>query len=299
MSTATFTAKDVSELRARTGAGMMDCKKALEENGGDMQKAIEYLRKKGIAKAEKRVGRAASEGRIVSLTSPDGRHAVLLELNSETDFVSRNDEFVKLAENLAQQVMKDSAVNAVVHNAHESPLLAQPWHAGGGSTVSDVVKEASGRTGENIVLRRFARFASDGAVGGYVHHNGKFAALVEIGGANSDVARQLARTIAEHVTAGVPSIPVAVSRDEVSPELVEKERRIFAEQAKASGKPDNIVEKMVTGRIDKYYKEVTLLEQPWVRDDSKTIGDLVKEASRQAGAELSVRRFARFQMGEE
>ena len=298
MSTATFTAKDVSELRARTGAGMMDCKKALEENGGDMQKSIDYLRKKGIAKAEKRVGRAASEGRIVSLTSPDGRHAVLLELNSETDFVSRNEEFVKLAENLAHQVMKDSAVNAVVHNGHESPLLAQPWHAGGGSSVSDVVKEASARTGENIVLRRFARFAGEGAVGGYVHHNGKFAALVEIGGASNEVAQRLAKTIAEHVV-GVSPVPVAVSRDEVAPELVEKERRIFADQAKASGKPDNIVEKMVTGRIDKYYKEVALLEQPWVRDETKTIRDLLKEAGREAGAELTVKRFARFQMGEE
>jgi elongation factor Ts len=296
---ATFTAKDVSELRQRTGAGMMECKKALEENEGDIQKAIDYLRKKGIAKAEKRVGRAASEGRIVSLLSPDGRHAVLLELNSETDFVSRNDEFVKLAENLAQQVMHDTAVDAIVANGHESPLLQQPWHAGGGSTVNEVVKEASGRTGENIVLRRYARFATNGAVGVYVHHNGKVAALVEVDGANDDATQQLARTIAEHVAAGVPAIPVAVSREDVSPELVEKERRIFIEQAKASGKPDNIVEKMVGGRVDKYYKEVTLLEQPWVRDDSKTIRQLVADAGKQAGATLSVKRFARFQMGEE
>ena len=295
---AKFTAKDVSELRQRTGAGMMDCKKALEENEGDIEKAIDYLRKKGIAKAEKRIGRTASEGRIVSLTSPDGRHAVLLELNSETDFVSRNDAFVKLAEDLAHHAMRDEATDAVVHNGHEAPLLHQPWHGGGG-TVDEVMKEASGRTGENIVLRRYARFAADGAVGSYVHHNGKVAALVEIGGSTAEPVRELARTIAEHVAAGVPTIPVAVSREEVSPELVEKERRIFAEQAKASGKPDNIVEKMVGGRIDKYYKEVTLLEQPWVRDDSKTIRDLLGEAGKQVGAALSVKRFARFQMGEE
>lgn len=295
---ATFTAKDVSELRQRTGAGMMDCKKALEETGGDIEQAIDYLRKKGIAKAEKRVGRTASEGRIVSLTSPDGRRAVLLELNSETDFVSRNDAFVKLAEDLAQHAMRDEATDAVVHNGHESPMLHQPWHGGGG-TVNEVMKEASGRTGENIVLRRYARFAADGALGSYVHHNGKVAALVELGGSAAPEASELARTIAEHVAAGVPTIPVAVSRDDVSPELVEKERRIFAEQAKASGKPDNIVEKMVGGRIDKYYKEVTLLEQPWVRDDSKTIRDLLAEAGKRAGAPITVRRFARFQMGEE
>ncbi|CAA9306898.1 MAG: Translation elongation factor Ts [uncultured Gemmatimonadaceae bacterium] len=295
---ATFTAKDVSELRQRTGAGMMDCKKALEETGGNIEQAIDYLRKKGIAKAEKRVGRTASEGRIVSLTSPDGRHAVLLELNSETDFVSRNDAFVKLAEDLAHHAMRDEATNAVVHNGHESPMLHQPWHGGGG-TVNEVMKEASGRTGENIVLRRYARFAADGALGSYVHHNGKVAALVELGGSTGPEASELARTIAEHVAAGVPTIPVAVSREDVSPELVEKERRIFAEQAKASGKPDNIVEKMVGGRIDKYYKEVALLEQPWVRDDSKTIRDLLAEAGKRAGAPLTVKRFARFQMGEE
>lgn len=296
---AAYTAKDVSELRQRTQAGMMDCKKALEETKGDLSQAVEYLRKKGIAGAEKRVGRAASEGRIVSLTSPDGRHGVLLELNSETDFVARNDAFVQLSERLAEQVMRDTAIDAVVHKAQDSALHGQPWHADDGATVSEVVKEASGRMGENLVLRRFARFATDGAVGSYVHHNGKFAALVEVGGSNSDATRQLARTIAEHVTAGVPAVPVAVSREQVPQDLVDKERRIFTEQARASGKPDNIIEKMVTGRVDKYYKEVTLLEQPWIRDDSKTIRDLVKDAGKQAGVELSVRRFARFQMGEE
>ena len=199
--TAAFTAKDVQELRTRTGAGMMDCKKALEETKGNMEDAVEFLRKKGIAKAEKRVGRAASEGRIVHLTSPDGRHGVLVELNSETDFVSRNDAFVALAENVAQQVMRDEAIDAVVPNGHESPLLNQAWHAGGGSTVGEVVKEASGRTGENIVLRRYARFASEGAVGGYVHHNGKFAALVEIGGGNIVRGSQLSQFGMDRVSA--------------------------------------------------------------------------------------------------
>ena len=149
------------------------------------------------------------------------------------------------------------------------------------------------------MLRRYARFAGQGAVGTYVHHNGKVAALVEIGGAGGPQVQELANTIAQHVVAGVPSVPVAVSREQVPSELVEKERRIFIEQAKASGKPDNIVEKMVGGRVDKYYKEVTLLEQPWVRDDSKTIRQLLQETGKQVGAELSVKRFARFQMGEE
>ena len=300
MTTTKITAKDVSELRQRTGAGMMECKKALEESGGDMDKAIEYLRRKGIAKAEKRVGRAASEGRIVSLVSPDGRHGVLVELNSETDFVARNDEFLRLSEQLAQQLMQDAATDAIVHKAEEGTLFGQSWHADPSTTVGEVVKTASGKTGENIVLRRYARFAgNDATVGSYVHHNGKVAVLVEVGGGSGEAVQQLAKTIAEHVAAGVPTIPLAVSREEIPSEVVDRERRLFEETAKEQGKPANIIEKVVTGQVERFYKEKTLLDQPWVRDDSKTIRDLVSEASKQAGATLTVRRFARFQMGEE
>jgi elongation factor Ts len=152
----------------------------------------------------------------------------------------------------------------------------------------------TGTIGENIVLRRYARLAGD-AVGAYVHHNGKVAAVVEISGLPGEAGHQLARTVAEHVAAGVPTVPVAVNREDVPAELVERERNIFTEQAAASGKPANIIEKMVGGRIDKYYKEVTLIDQPWIRDDSKTIGDLVKAA----GAGAKIVRFARFQMGQE
>ena len=153
----------------------------------------------------------------------------------------------------------------------------------------------TGTIGENIVLRRYARFGGVGAVGAYVHHNGKVGTLVEVVGATGEAGQQLARTVAEHVTAGVPTVPVSVTRDDVPAALVERERRIFSEQAAASGKPENIVQKMVEGRIDKFYKEITLLDQPWVRDDSKTIRDLVKAA----GADVSIRRFARFQIGQE
>jgi elongation factor Ts len=294
-----ISAKDIKELRDRTGAGMTDCKNALEATGGNIDEAIAYLRKKGIAKAEKRVGRAASEGKIVSLVSPDHRHAVLVELNSETDFVARNEEFGKLAEDLAQQVMQDEATDAIVHKADEHELFGKPWHKDGGQTVGEAVKTAAGKTGENVTLRRFARFQTDGALGSYVHFNGKVASLVEVGGATGSDVQQLAKSIAEHIAAGVPAVPVAVSREQVSPELVERERQIFSAQARESGKPENIIEKMIGGRIDKYYGEVALLEQPWVRDPSKTIRDLVKETGKQVGAELTVRRFARFQMGEE
>ncbi len=290
---AAFTAKDVSTLRQRTGAGMMDCKKALEENDSDMEKAVDWLRKKGIARAETRAGRAASEGKIVALTSPDGRTGVLVELNSETDFVARNDAFGQTAYNIATAVHDHKETDGVVHHTEGSPIMAVAF--GDSANLAEALKMLTGTIGENIVLRRYARLTGEGAVGSYVHHNGKVAALVEISGASGDEAQQVARTIAEHVAAGVPTVPVAVSRENVPAELVDRERRIFSEQAAASGKPEHIVQKMVEGRIDKFYKEVTLLDQPWVRDDSKSIRELVKAL----GANASIRRFARFQMGQE
>jgi elongation factor Ts len=297
--TTTITAKDVQELRQRTGAGMMDCKKALEETKGNVEEAIDYLRKKGIAKAEKRAGRSASEGRIVSVVSPDGHTGALVEVNCETDFVSRNEGFGALAQAIAEQVLADDTIDGVTRDATDAPLLARPWNADSTLSVADAIKEASAKNGELVVLRRYARFKTSGTVASYVHHNGKVGVLVEVDGGKGDLVAQVGKSVAEHAAAGVPTVPVAVDRDEVSQELVDRERRIFEEQAKASGKPDAIIEKMVGGRIDKYYKEVTLLEQPWVRDDSKTIREIVSDAAKQAGATLVVRRFARFQMGEE
>jgi len=290
---AAYTAKDVSELRQRTQAGMMDCKKALEECGGDMDQAVEWLRKKGISRGESRAGRAASEGKIVSRVTTDGSTGVLVELNSETDFVARNEAFGQTAEQIADTLLAQSAIDGVAASAEGSPLLQTTFNSAG--TLADALKQLTGTIGENIVLRRYARFGGVGAVGAYVHHNAKVGTLVEIAGLTGEAGQQLARTVAEHITAGVPTVPVAVTRDDVPAALVDRERRIFSEQAAASGKPANIVEKMVQGRIDKYYKEVTLLDQPWVRDDSKAIRDLVKAA----GAGVSIRRFARFQIGQE
>ena len=290
---AAYTAKDVSELRQRTQAGMMDCKKALEENNGDMTAAVEWLRMKGIARGENRAGRAASEGKIVAKTSPDGKTGAIVELNSETDFVARNEAFGQTADKIAATLLADGKSDGVVTSGEGSPLMSAKFSDAG--TLGESLKQFTGTIGENIVLRRYARFGGSGAVGAYVHHNGKVGTLVEVTGLTGEAGQQLARTIAEHVTAGVPTVPVAVTRDDVPAELVERERRIFSEQASASGKPANIVEKMVGGRIDKYFKEVTLLDQPWVRDDKKTISELVK----QAGPGVSIRRFARFQIGQE
>ncbi|HEX7980768.1 MAG TPA: translation elongation factor Ts [Gemmatimonadaceae bacterium] len=290
---AAYTAKDVSELRQRTQAGMMDCKKALEECQGDMDQAVEWLRKKGISRGESRAGRAASEGKIVAKVAPDGATGVLVELNSETDFVARNEAFGQTVERIADTLLASGSIDGTIASAEGSPLLAAKF--GDAGTLADALKQLTGTIGENIVLRRYARFGGSGAVGAYVHHNGKVGTLVEVSGLSGEAGQQLARTVAEHITAGVPTIPVAVTRDDVPAALVDRERRIFSEQAAASGKPANIVEKMVQGRVDKFYKEVTLLDQPWVRDDSKAIRDLVKAA----GPGVSIRRFARFQIGQE
>jgi elongation factor Ts len=286
----TITAKDIQALRQRTGAGITDCKKALEEANGNVEEAVEILRKKGIAKADKRSGRSASEGRIVNRFSADRKTSVLLELNSETDFVSRNEDFGAAAEALAQRLLTHDALNGIV---------SEPENDAFAGAVTDDVKGIAARTGENVVLRRYARFTTDGALGSYVHHNGKVAALVEIAGASGDAAEALAKSVAEHVAAGVPTVAVAVTRDGVSADLVARERRIFSEQARASGKPDNIVEKMVEGRVAKFYGEVALVEQPWVREPARTIQSLLDEHGKTLGANLTIRRFVRFQMGED
>src|SRR4051812_11081524 len=201
MTKTAISAKDVNELRRRTGAGMMECKKALEENSGEMEKAADYLRAKGIAKAEKRVGKQTSEGLISSYIHHNGKVGVMVEVNCETDFVARTDDF-----------------------------------------------------------------------------------------------KQLVKYIAEHIAAAAP---VAVDKDQVPADKVEKERRIFVEQVRESGKPDHLIEKIVAGKVEAYYKDVALLHQAWVREPKKTVGDLVKEASAKVGENIQVRRFVRFQMGEE
>jgi elongation factor Ts len=287
--TATFTAKDVQELRQRTGAGMMDCKKALEENQGNMDAAVDFLRKKGIAKAEKRAGKSTSEGAVVAQTA--GGRGALVEVNCETDFVARTDDFQNLARTLAGQALAaDGAADA-------ESLLAG---AMGGASVADAVKEASAKLGEAVNVRRVARFASDkGTVGAYVHFNGKIGVLVEVEAENGDQGEQvvaLARTLAEHVAAAAP---LGVDKDTVPAEVVERERAIFVEQVRASGKPEAMIEKIVTGKVDAYYKDVALLHQMWVREPKTPISQVVADAGKQVGAPIRVKRFARFQLGQE
>jgi elongation factor Ts len=284
-----ISAKAVSELRARTGAGMMDCKKALEEAGGDMDKAGEILRRKGIAKAEKRTDRSASQGLIVLEAAPDRQSAAMIELNCETDFVARTEEFIGLARDLATHVAKQGPQG--VHPGAD--FEGQPFR---GQTVGEVVKAMSGKTGEAMALKRAARFtAAGGVIGSYLHFNGQTGVLVELQGPRGKAAESLAKEIALHIAS---ADPIGVSEADIPAAHIERERRIAEEQVAAEGKPDNIRAKIVDGKIKKFVAERTLLGQPFVKDDSKTVGQLVQEASKAAGASLTVVRFARFKVGE-
>ncbi len=225
-------AKDVQELRQRTGAGMMDCRNALTASNGDINLAIENLRKSGIAKAEKRAGRVASEGRIVCLIAPDGKSGAILELNSETDFVSRNEEFGAVAESLGKALLADTSFDGIVADAGCGAFLSSPLD---GKTVADKITETSAKTGENVVLRRYARLTTDGTLGTYIHHNGRVAVIVEVTGPAGAPAQEVAKTVAEHVAAGVPRVPEAVRREDVSTELVEREHRIFTREGTRRG----------------------------------------------------------------
>jgi len=235
----------------------------------------------------------------VALVSEDAKTGAIVELNSETDFVARNDEFGALAQAVAEQLFGDASFDGVVTMANEGEFMAKPWHKDGTKSVAEAVKEASGKTGENVMLRRYARFSTDGVIGSYVHHNGRVAVLVDVTGGSGSAVVALAKSIAEHIAAGVPMVPLAVNREEIKSEIIDRERRIYEEQARTAGKPDAMIGKIVDGQVNKFYAANTLLDQPWVRDDSKTIRQLVADAGKEAGATLIVRRFARFQMGEE
>jgi elongation factor Ts len=286
MSTATITTKMIAELRARTSAGMMDCKKALEEANGDLDKASEILRAKGIAKADKRAGRSASQGLVMVEVSADATTGTMIEVNCETDFVARNESFREFTKGLLQHAVAHAPVGADV----TAEVLAQKWH-GGTDTVEESVKTMSGKTGEAMALKRVAKFTvTHGVVGHYLHHNEQVGVLVEIEGATGDNALALAKDIALHVAS---ADPIAVRAEEIMSDLLDRERRIAEEQVVAEGKPEAIRAKIVEGKLGKFVAERTLLSQPFVKDDSKMVSDLLKSVQ---GA--TVVRFARLKVGE-
>ncbi len=273
---AVITASMVKELRESTGAGMMDCKKALAEANGDMAKAVDILREKGLSQAAKKAGRIAAEGAVVSHVSEDGKVGVIVEVNCETDFVGHNEGFQGLAKTIAEQTAKAAPADV-------EALLASSL---GDKTVKDIVTEAVAKIGENISVRRFARFeTAEGQVYSYIHGGGKIGVLVELKGGDME----LGKDVAMQVAAANPSY---LDRASVPAEELDHEKAVLSEQARNEGKPEQIIEKMVIGRINKYYKEVCLLDQDYIRDGDITISKLLKSK----GAEVV--RFARFQLGE-
>lgn len=271
---AQITAALVKELREITGAGMMDCKKALVECEGDKDKAIDYLREKGIAKAAKKAGRIASEGVVAAAVTADGKTACIVEINSETDFVAKNENFQNLVKKIAEHIVACKPADMDALNASQMD----------GKTVADVMTEAVASIGEKLSLRRFEVYTTeDGQLATYIHMGGKIGVIVELSGGDETLGKDVAMQIAA-------AKPQCIGREDVDQEALAHEREVLRKQALEEGKPEKIVEKMVDGRINKYYKEVCLVEQEFVKDSDKTIKDIL------AGVE--VRRFARFEMGE-
>lgn len=287
---AEITAGLIKELREKTGAGMMDCKKALTENNGDMDAAVDWLRTKGLAAAAKKSSRVAAEG-LVAVNS-EGTHGSLVELNAETDFVARNDQFQALVQSIGTVALK----------SHASDVDALKAEKLDGKTVEEAITNAIATIGENMNLRRVTHLSvNSGVVASYVHNAiapglGKIGVLVALE-STGDAAKleELGKQVAMHVAAARPD---ALTVDEVDPEALDRERAVLKEQAIASGKPAEIAEKMVEGRIRKYYEEVVLLEQLFVIDGKTKVKDVVAEAAKDIGADVKVTAFARFQLGE-
>lgn len=286
-----ISAAQVKELREKSGAGMMDCKTALTETNGDMEAAMDWLRKKGIAKADKKAGRTAAEGLIG--VAADASSAVVVEVNSETDFVARNDAFQTLVGNIAGIALgTDGSLEAV--SAATYPAT--------GKSVADMIKDAIGTIGENMTLRRSAKLSvANGAVASYVHNAvtdglGKLGVLVAIETAgDADAARAFARQVAMHVAA---TNPLALNEAEVDPAAVAREKEIFSDQARQSGKPENIIEKMVEGRLRKFFEEVVLLKQAFVINPDLTVEKALAEAEKDIGAPAKIVAFVRFALGD-
>ena len=272
------TASLVKELREKTGAGMMDCKKVLTETDGDMEKAMELLRERGIAKAAKKSGRVAAEGLVEAVISEDGKTGAIIEVNSETDFVAKNEEFKTFVENVANQVLKTNPKDV-------EELLAQPAMFEEGKTVQESLVGKIATIGENLTIRRFARFESEGLVEKYIHGDGKIAVLVNMKKGDSIVAKDICMQIAA-------ARPEYVRREEVPEERVAKEMEILKIQTMNEGKPEAIAEKIVQGRIGKFYEEICLVDQAFVKDPNMKISELLKQK------DAEVAEFARFEKGE-
>lgn len=293
---AEISAKMVQELRRQTGAGMMDCKKALGETAGDLTKASEWLRQKGMVSAGKKSDRVTAEGLVDNFIEADGKTGVLIEVNCQTDFVARNDAFKELVQSLAHQAITADSVEA---------LLAQPYAADSSIKVSEAIVQSIAKIGENLNVRRLANYkvaaGSEGAVDCYIHTGGRVGVLIELSCASAKVAdsedfKALARNLAMQVAA-CPNVEY-INVDDIPSEIAAKEKEIEMGRDDIANKPDNIKEKIVQGRIDKRLKEMTLVDQPYIKDQNITVAELVAQTTKQLGEAVTVRRFTRFILGE-
>ena len=287
-----ITASLVKELRDKTNAGMMDCKKALTETSGDLEAAVTWLREKGISKAAGKADRAATEGIIAARLSDDGKSGILVEVNCETDFVSRNENFVAFVDEIADTLASSDAKDL------ESALAVSK----GDGSIDEFVKAKVIELGENIQLRKFERFdlAEDGAIAHYIHMGGKVGVLVEVGAkagetAAKDEFKDLVKDVTLHIAAAAPK---GLSPDDIAAETVEAEKDVFRAQLANEGKPAEIIEKIIMGKIGKFFSESCLLEQAFVKDPDQKVGKLVEATGKSVGDELVIRRFVRFGLGE-
>ena len=280
---AEISAKIVMELRGRTGAGMMDCKKALAAVEGDMEKAIDYLREKGLAAAAKKQSRIAAEGLVGSFVCKECATGALVEVNCETDFVAKTDKFKALVSDVAEQVAKKNPADV-------DALLKQPFFKDESTTIEQMVTAATAEIGEKISIRRFVRYEG-GIVESYIHMGGKVGVLVQAEGTPNE---EVIHDVALQIAAASPVAPEYVRREEVDPSHLEHEKEILVAQARNEGKPENIIEKMVQGRIVKFYKEVCLLEQAFVKDADISVGKMIEQKAKG----LNIVRFTRYKMGD-
>jgi len=284
-----ISAELVKQLREMTGAGMLECKKALEEAQGDIEKAKEILRIRGLAKAEKKAGRETKEGIVQTYVSEDRKVGVILELNCETDFVAKNEQFVELSLNLAKHIA------SLKENANKSgsfeDIAQQPYYADNSQKVEDLVKSAIARIGENIKLSRWARFDAEGYVHAYVHGIGRVGVLMEYKADRiSDDVLRLAQDIVLQIAAMKPEF---VSVEAIPLEVLEREKKILAEQTRQEGKPEHIIDKIVEGKLKRFYQEKVLLEQSFIKDEKKSVKQYISES----GLNFEVVRFVRFEVG--
>lgn len=284
---ATITASMVADLRAKTGAGMMDCKKALDETAGDLEQAIDLLRKKGLAAAAKKAGRVAAEGLVA--VAGQGTCCTVVEINSETDFVAKNEAFQGFVNGVAQVALDNSPADL-------DALLALPF-PGTGRTVAEEQTHQIATIGENIGVRRFARLSVPaGTVASYVHGAGKIGVLVGLATAKADEqVSALARQLAMHVAAANPQY---LERGQVPADVLEREKEIYRVKARESGKPENIIEKIIEGQVNKFYGEICLLEQAYVIDPDQKVGKVVEGLGKSLGAPVTLTGFVRYQLGE-